>query len=102
MAMKSANFGTVSLVNVEKLKLHAQLLETALAEFDGHSSEVDFLRSYQPLLGAISEAKRELTLVPVDLGLGRWELESRIREVPSVLRRLMKFELLIRYPFLLM
>lgn len=81
-------------MDVPKLKKHAELLEQALRSNAGKSKDVDWLSQYSPLLKAITNAKANMLLEPEDLGLGRWELESNIRDFPEVSHRLAQFCLL--------
>jgi len=81
-------------MDAQKLKKHAELLEEALRSNAGKSEDVVWLSQYPPLLKAIENAKAFKIFEPEDLGLGRWELESKIRDIPEISHRLAQFCLL--------
>nr|WP_199041923.1 hypothetical protein [Dyella sp. ASV24] len=82
-------------MDAENLKRHAELLAEVINEFKISYSDVNFLSTYGPLIEAIGDALALRITSPRDLGLSRWELESNIRDVPSVAQRLAQFELLL-------
>ena len=62
---------------------------------DEPSQDVEFLKSYEPLQVALEGAKSGVIDALVDLGLSRWELDSRIREFPEVASHFAEFSLLL-------
>lgn len=84
-------------MDAEKLKEYAILLEEAIRYNTGKSKDVDFLAEYQPLVKAIADAKVGEITSPRDMGgLGRWLLESNIRDFSVLSDRLSGFRLLLR------
>lgn len=84
-------------MDAENLKKYAMLLEEAIRDNVGRSKDVDFLADYQPLVKAIADAKVGEITSPRDMGgLGRWLLESSIRDFPVLSDRLSGFSLLLR------
>ncbi|WP_130617175.1 hypothetical protein [Dyella amyloliquefaciens] len=82
-------------MDTKHLRLHAFSLKEAIDTHKEDHSDVSFLSSYRPLLVAIDEAISGQICEASDVGLGRWELESNIRDVPAVAELLAKFELLL-------
>lgn len=82
-------------MNIEKIKLHAELLEAEIHAHLGMSKDVDWLANYSTLLKALEDAKKGLINQPRDLGLARWTMESQIQDFRSLSHRLAEFELLL-------
>lgn len=70
----------------------AQRLKEAIDAHKDEHDDVNFLSTYPPLLAAIDDAMNGVLGDP-GLGLGRWKLESSIRDVPEVSGLLSEFEL---------
>jgi hypothetical protein len=85
-------------MNLEKLKLHAELLESAIQENKEKNKDVEWLSKYPPLVKAIKDAKQKKITVPQELGdgLSRWVFESEIQKNKDVSERLSEFKLLLR------
>ncbi|HVX56387.1 hypothetical protein [Fulvimonas soli] len=80
-----------TLVDIERLRLHAELLDAAIKSHIGESEDVNFLANLPSLNKCLDEAKKGLIKYPRKLGLGRWMLESDILSVPEVALRLAQF-----------
>lgn len=80
----------------QKLKLHAELLETAIQANLGKSKDVNWLAQHPPLVKALADAKAGKIDAPRDLGLARWVFESNIQDLNELSERLAEFNLLLR------
>lgn len=93
--MKNQKFVKNQTLDVEKLKIHAELLDSAIKSHLGKSADVDFLAGSPALASALDGARRGSIKLPIKLGLGRWSLDSNIRDYPEISSRLSEFSLLL-------
>lgn len=80
----------------EKLKYYALLVEKAIEENRGKRKDVDHLMEFDSLFKAIEDAKAGRIDSPRDFpGLNRWLVESNLREVSILSDRLAGFLILL-------
>lgn len=91
----SGNYKKDMVINRDKLKAYANLLDEAIKSHLGESEDVDFLANFPALNQALEDAKMEIVLSPRELGLRRWHMDSNIQSFPDVSHRLAQFCLLL-------
>lgn len=84
-------------MNVEELKIYANLLEKSIEDNLYVSDDVVFLANYDPLKKAIADAKEKKIDSPRNMGgLSYWLLESNIRDIPDLSDKLSGFLILLK------
>lgn len=79
-------------MDTNRSRSYASRLKEAIDAHKSSHVDVEFLSTYPPLVAAINDAMNGF-IGDRGLGLGRWKLESSIRDVPEVSNLLSKFEL---------